>query len=270
MTEFEQVLDECLYDLEQGASNVEGCLARHPKHAAQLEPILLIAEGLEQGRALEPAPAFKARARAKLTMHMQAHPRRSTRAGFAFWRFATSFTMLVLAMLVAGTAYAQSALPGDLFYAWKLTSERVWRVVSPDPISTDLAIANRRIDEMNAVANDPVRSALALEGYQEVLTRLQSEVDPETLKQILPRIQIEPEPIENPEQLIPTLPLNPTVTSSPALLEATATLRLDNTTNTPLPRILPTEPRQLIPTTQILPTAVPNIIPTVQVPPLIP
>ena len=64
MTEFEQVLDECLDDLEQGASKVDECLARHPKHAAQLKPILLLAEGLEQGRAVEPSPAFKARTRA--------------------------------------------------------------------------------------------------------------------------------------------------------------------------------------------------------------
>jgi hypothetical protein len=263
-------LDEYLDDLEQGASNVDEYLARHPKHAAQLKPILLITEGLEQGRVLEPSPAFKARARAKLTLHMQAHPRRSTRVGFAFWQLATSLAMIVLTMLVVGTAYAQSALPGDLFYSWKLASERAWRAVSPDPINTDLAIANRRIDEMNAVANDPVRSVLALEGYQEVLTRLQSELDAETLKQILPQIEIEQEPIENPDQLIPTLPLNPTSPSMPALLPTTLS---DNITGGPLPslpEIVPTEPPQIIPTIQILPTALPNSIPTIQIPPRIP
>src|SRR5262245_35313147 len=98
MTEFEQVLEQCLDDLEQGASNVGECLARHPQHAAQLKPILLTATLFEQGRTIEPSPAFKARARAKLTLHMQAHPRlRTTSAGFAFWRLATSLAMIVLA-----------------------------------------------------------------------------------------------------------------------------------------------------------------------------
>lgn len=269
MTEFEQVLEQCLDDLEGGASNVDQCLARHPKHAAQLKPVLLIAAGLEQGRALEPSAVFKARARAKLTLYMQAHPRRSTPSGFAFWKFATSLAMITLALLATGTAYAQSALPGDLFYEWKLLSERAWRAVSPDPIRTDLMIANRRIDELNAVAYDPVRSALALEGYQEVLTRLQSELDAETLEQILPQIELEHQPIETPEQVIPILPVKPTVTSIPALpLDATATSqRPADTTNTALPSlpaILPTEPPQIIPTIEMPNTALPDIIPTIQ------
>lgn len=258
MTEFEQVLDGCLSDLEQGASNVDECLARHPKHAVQLKPVLLTAERFEQGLAIEPSPAFKARARARLTLHMQAHPRhRSSRSGFAFWRLATGLAMLMLALLAAGTAYAQGALPGDLFYEWKLTSENAWRTVSPDPVRTDLMIANRRMDEMNAVASDPVRSALALEGYQEVLIRLQAEVDAETLEGLLPQLETEQAPTE---QLIPSVPLNPTGTSIiPALpLEITATPRVD-TTQIPLP----TRP-------QIIPTTEPDILPTVEIPPLLP
>jgi len=270
MTEFEQVLEKCLDDLEQGDSNVDECLARHPRHAAQLEPILLLATGLEQARALEPSATFKARARAKLTLHMQAHPRRSVGAVFAFWRFATSLAVIALALLATGTAYAQSALPGDLFYAWKLASERAWRTVSPDPIRTDLAIANRRIDEINAVLNDPVRGALALEGYQEVLIRLQVEFDAETLEQLLPQIEIELEPTE---QLIPTLPLEPNTTSIPGLpLNATATPQPENmnTRLTELPEILPTISAPVIPTSQRPSTEPPNVIPTIEIPPLLP
>ena len=261
MTEFERVLDECLSDLVQGPSNVDECLARHPRHAAQLKPVLLVADSFEQGLAIEPSPAFKARARAKLTLHMQAHPRhRSSRAGFAFWRLVTGLAMLMLALLATGTVYAQSAVPGDLLYTWKLTSERAWRAVSPDPIRTDLMIANRRIDEMNAVANDPVRSALALEGYQEVLARLQAELDAETLEGLLPQLETEQAPTQIPEQLIPTVPLDPTGTSIlPALpLEITATPRPDNT-QIPLPN-----PPEIIPTTR------PEILPTIEIPPLLP
>ena len=261
--EFEQVLEQCLGELEGGASTVDECLRRHPEHAAQLTPVLLIAATLEQGRALEPSPAFKARARASLTLHMQAHPRRSAGSGFSFWRLATSLAILMLALLATGTAYAQRALPGDRFYEWKLFSERAWRAVSPDPVRTDLLIANRRIDEMNATASDPIRSALALAGYQEVLTRLQSELDAETLQQLLPDVQEEQAPIVTPEQIIPTLPVSPTETlplpTLPGLpLEATVTPRPDviQTTLPDLPETIATQ--------------VPEIIPTIEVPPLLP
>ena len=38
--EFEQVLEQCLDDLEGGASTVDECLRRHSEHAAQLQPVL--------------------------------------------------------------------------------------------------------------------------------------------------------------------------------------------------------------------------------------
>ena len=261
--EFEQVLEQCLGELEGGASTVDECLRRHPEYAAQLQPVLLIAATLEQGRALEPSPAFKARGRAKLTLHMQAHPRRSAGSGFSFWRLATSLAILMLALLATGTVYAQRALPGDRFYEWKLLSERAWRAVSPDPVRTDLVIANRRIDEMNAVASDPIRSALALEGYQEVLTRLQSELDAETLQQVLPGIEVEQESIVTPEQIIPTLPLNPTETTPLPTLPG---LPLDATA-TPGPNGLQTTLPNL---PETIATKVPEIITTVEIPPLLP
>ncbi len=62
MTEFELVLQECLRDLDQGVSNVEECLQRHPTFAPDLEPILLTSAYLAQGREARLSPAFKARA----------------------------------------------------------------------------------------------------------------------------------------------------------------------------------------------------------------
>jgi hypothetical protein len=260
MTEFEQVLEQCLDALEGGASNVDECLARHPEHAAQLKPVLLIAAGLEQGRTVEPSAAFKARARARLTLHMQAHPRQSRGPGFAFWRFAAGLAMILLALLATGTVYAQRALPGDLFYEWKLFSERAWRAVSPDPIRTDLLIANRRIDELNAVANDPLLHALALAGYHEALTRLQAELDAQTLEQILPQIDVEQMPIETPEGMVPTLlPSNPTAVFIPTLpTEAVVPTQLE-VINTPLPSV-----------PEVNRTARPEIVPTIEIPPLLP
>ena len=243
MTDFERILEECLRELDRGASSVDQCLARHPEHAAQLRPILLATARLEAGRSVRPSPAFKARARARLTRHIQAHPRKRAPFGFPFMRLATGLAIIVLALLAAGTVYAQSALPGEVFYNWKLASENVWRAISPDPVATDIAIANRRIDEMNAVADDPVRREQALEGYLEVVDRLRSELDAETLEQILPVIG----PVEGIEEEIPAPIPTATVTPQPETVE---------TPSLPLPEIVPTE--------------TPPIIPTIGLPPLIP
>jgi len=245
MNDFEQVLEKCINELASGASTLDECLARHPEHAVQLRPLLLTVARVEMGNEVQPSAAFKARARANLTLHMQAHPRKRAWSGFAFWRLASVLAVLALAFLITGTVYAQGVLPGDPFYNWKLVSERVWRSVSPDHVNTDLAIANRRIGEMNVVANDPIRMARALEGYYEVVARLESEFDAETLESILPPL----DPFASPEQVIPTL---------------TPTL---NVSATPHPR----DP-EIIPTTLPgnLPPNPPKIIPTIEVPPPIP
>lgn len=246
MTELDQILNVCLDEIESGASTLDECLKRHPEHAAQLEPLLRAAIRLERGRAVQPSTAFKARTRAKLTQHMQANPRKGmARTPFMFWKFATSLAVIILALLITGTAYAQTTSPGDSFYSWKLASERVWRAISPDPIQTDIGIANRRITEMNKFANDPLRKAEALEGYLEVVTRLQAELDAETLERILPIIEPDQETIDESQQPepTPTISLTETPTQEP---EGTAI---------PLPPLPSPNP------------PVPKIIPTIQIPP---
>jgi len=177
MSQIDDILEQCLNDLASGASSLEECLTRHPEHAAQLEPFLRAASRIEAGMQVRPSPAFKARARAKLTLHMQSHPRRTLRSGFNFRRLAAGLIALVLAFLATGTVYAQGALPGDAFYGWKLASENAWRAFSSNLVDTDLRIANRRINEINATADDPKRREQAVEGYREVWTRLEAELD---------------------------------------------------------------------------------------------
>ncbi|MBI2330819.1 MAG: hypothetical protein HYU84_01340 [Chloroflexi bacterium] len=242
MNNFDEILDRCLGDLTTGASTLDECLIRHPEHAIQLRPLLQTAIRLERARGVRPSTAFKAVARAKLTMHMQAHPRRSMGIQSPFWKYAAVFAALILALLVTGTAYAQYALPGDLFYEWKLASENAWRMISPDPVKTDIAIANRRINEMNAVADDPVLMAQALENYLEVKTRLEGELDAEVLNQILPDI----EPIGT---VVPTETNLPAETS-----EEDTTLQTDS----------------FLPVSTEVPGDVRELIPTIIVPPLLP
>jgi hypothetical protein len=186
MSNVDDVLDQCLTDLFTGASTLEECLARYPEYALQLEPLLQTASRVGRGSRVQPAPAFKVRARSRLISHMQTYPRREVSSRSPFWRMMPGLIAILLTLFVTGTVYAQGVLPGDPFYAWKLTSEHAWRMVSPDSVKTDLRIANRRINEMNVTINDHAKWARALEGYSEVRSRLEFEIDPKILNNILP------------------------------------------------------------------------------------
>jgi hypothetical protein len=266
MTEFERVLQQCLQDLETGASNVEECLARHPRHARQLEPVLLTSASLVRGREARVSDAFKTRVRNRLLREMEARPRQQAASPFIIMRLATGLVVIMLALLATGTAYAQSALPGDLFYSWKLASEGLWRAISPDPVVTDLAIAERRVDELIAVRNDPALYTEVLRAYVEVTDRLRNEMDADTQAVILAVFdaQIEelnqagidlPQPEGDPE-LLPS-PGQPTPTPASALPPVLETPLVEPTS---LPTVVPTEelPAVVIPTTddplKILPT----------------
>ena len=175
MNDFDRILDECLTQITSGASSLDDCLARHPEHASQLRPLLQTAAIVERGRAVKLSPAFKARTRSQLYAHMQAHPRRRVWMFPPVWRVAVSLAVLAIAFLITGTAFAQSALPGQPLYAWKLSSEQVWRAVSPDPVSVDLSLAERRVDEITIIAADPTLKAQAVNGYLKTLDRLEAE-----------------------------------------------------------------------------------------------
>jgi hypothetical protein len=272
MTDFEKVLAECLLDLEQGVSNVDECLRRHPSHSLQLEPVLLTAAYLQHGREARPSAAFKARVRAKLTQDMKAHPRKTYSFEFLSMRPAASLLAIVLALILTGTAYAQSALPGDTFYTWKRASENAWRAVSPDPTQTDLALVNRRVDELIAVRDDPALHAEALQSYLEVAARLQSEMNAENAARILQALESQLEELNNsgipvpqldqdvPPQLNEALP-TPVVTHLPGteIPQVNPTL--------PVPTVKPTDPAVLPELPPVVPTKLPDIVPTVQVPP---
>lgn len=185
MNDFDRALEDCLDRLSSGASTLDECLARYPAHAARLRPFLWAAVRLERGRDIRPSPAFKARARARLTAHMQTHPRRRGRTiSPSAWRLAASLATLAVVFLITGTAFAQGALPGDQLFGWKLTSEQVWRTVSPDPAAVDLKLTQRRAEELLTVSEDPYRSAQAMDAYQEALAHLTSEADAQDVKHI--------------------------------------------------------------------------------------
>ncbi len=189
MNDFDFILDDCIAQIASGASTVDACLARHPEYAAQLKPLLQAAARFDIAQNVKPSPVFRARARGQLTNYMKAHPRRRSRMGFPAWRLAISWAVLIIALFATETAFAQGALPGQALYAWKLSSEEVWRAVAPNPVAVDLILADRRVSEMTAVAGNSVEEAQAQSGYLEVLARLKSESGAQNQALILQTLQ---------------------------------------------------------------------------------
>lgn len=178
--EFEAILETCVEQLAEGDASLEECLARYPQYAAQLEPILFTVTALQRGREIRPSPFLRGRIRAELThaiksSNSEGRFRVKREVPLFFWRMALNVAVLLFALVMTTTVFAQSALPGESLYNWKLNTERVWRVLSRDPLSTDLKLADRRINEYVAVSTDETRRVRVLGSYNELLARFKSE-----------------------------------------------------------------------------------------------
>jgi len=173
--EIEAILETCIEEIAEGESSLEECLARYPQYATELEPVLYTATRLKSGRDIMPSPFLRGRIHAELNHAMENNPRQKSRLPLFFWRMALNVAILVFALLMTNTVFAQGALPGESLYNWKLASERVWRVVSIDPVGTDLQLSSRRINEYVAVSSDETRRARVIVSYNELLTRFESE-----------------------------------------------------------------------------------------------
>lgn len=183
--DLETILDTCLYQIEEGEVSLDECLKRYPEHARELQPLLQAATRLARGREVVPDPSYKARTRTQLNIYMQQHPQRK-RVSPIFTRFAVAAMTVLLLFVASGTAFAQTALPGDAFYSWKLRSEDVWRFTSSDPLGVDITLSNRRVNELVSVSSDQARRARAVENYQKLLIKFNSEQDPQRRQRILP------------------------------------------------------------------------------------
>jgi len=183
--DLETILDACLNQIADDQSDIAECLRRYPEHAAQLQPLLEAATKLARGREVVPSPSYKVRTRTQLNIYMQQNPQRK-HVSPVFWRFAISLMTVSLLFLASGTAFAQSALPGDALYDWKLTSENVWRLTSNDELAIDLALSNRRVTELVEVSGDRVRRARAVEKYELLLIKFNAEHDAEKQARIMP------------------------------------------------------------------------------------
>lgn len=203
--EYEDILETCIEQIANGHSSLEECLARFPNYAAEMEPILSAAARLKQVRHIKPPPFLRARIRAQITETIKAKPRPRRGLPIFFWRMALNVSVLFLALVMTNTVFAQGALPGERLYRWKITSEYVWRVVTTDPLGTDLRLADRRLDEYLAVSKDDTRRARVLMGYNELLVRFQSEADEADRQRILATLKSQQDSLRKVGLSIPEL-----------------------------------------------------------------
>ena len=177
MTDFDIVLDECLQKLASGQETIEVCLSRFPQYATDLKPLLVAASQVEQSYAAPLSNGARARMRVHLTAQMRSHPHRKLAI---FWklplplhpRLAFGLLVVLIAFLSAGTAFAQFAQPGDALYGWKRASEQVWRFVHPDPLEADLALVQRRVDELIRATSDGQNHAFVVAEFRLALGNL--------------------------------------------------------------------------------------------------
>jgi hypothetical protein len=202
--ELEMILDACVSQIEDGKSNVDECLARYPEYAAQLKPLLKAATMLSGGREIVPDPAYRARARSQLNTYMLQNPQRK-KISPVVWRFAIGFATVLLLFIASGTTFAQGALPGDRLYNWKLTTENVWRMSSRDQLGVDIALSNRRMNELLSVSGDEVRRTQAVNSYERLLIQFSTEQDPRDRARLLPILRAQHEALRNAGIAVPEL-----------------------------------------------------------------
>ena len=238
MSKLEHVLDKCLNQIITEQSTLEECLNRHPEHAQELRRLLLAAQTLEQGRTVEPTSVFKAKARAQLMSHIKTNSKRkpAINRSSRFWpvlfgrtlNLAFGLAAVLILFLSTGTVLAQSALPGEALYDWKIASEQVLRTVHPNPLTIDLMMSERRVDDLTQVKGDDKAVTVALNGYQQTLSHLSDYDAPEAREVISQTLNQQRSELVEAQLNVPALdellielksPLSPTTTPELAELQ---------------------------------------------------
>ena len=161
---FKRILDESLDSMRQGES-IDDCLARHPKHAERLRPLLTLAARLPAVPQAQPRTAVQAagwdRVRQRAAEMREGRVRRSVSLGGRGWlRPVAMAAALALAVFGGGGATvlaSQSALPDSPLYRVKLFSEdaRLWFVFD-DNHEAEILLdqSEERMDEITAMVRN--------------------------------------------------------------------------------------------------------------------
>jgi hypothetical protein len=157
-SEFNDILDECLARVLKGEP-VEACLASHPGHAGELEPLLRTALDARQAAIIRPRSEFRERAAREFQAAIREMPaKEAVRPVFWQRRWIGVLAGVVFALL-AGTgvvAASNTSLPDEPLYSVKLATETAWLALTPsDTGKAELYVkfTDRRVDEIIAMAD---------------------------------------------------------------------------------------------------------------------
>jgi hypothetical protein len=131
--EFENILNECLDRVIKG-EDIEACLARHPEHAAELEPLLRTALETKMAAAIKPRPEFRQRAGYEFQAAIREMPSKGHRSSFRWQLRWVVPVAIIVVLLTAGTGTvftATNSLPDSPLYQVKLATEAVQLVFTP-------------------------------------------------------------------------------------------------------------------------------------------
>jgi hypothetical protein len=178
-SELENILDECL-DRLAGGETFEQCLQSYPEQAAQLEPLLQMAQAVIKASAITPRAEFKARARYEFHSALQAEATKRRRPLFSLRRRWSVALMVVSILLLTGggtAAAASNSMPDSPLYPVKLAAEQVQLTLTPSDMGKArlcAVLADRRVAEIICMADkgDAQRVELATQRLDERLGML--------------------------------------------------------------------------------------------------
>jgi hypothetical protein len=178
-SEFENILDECLDRLARGET-LEQCLHSYPEQAAQLEPLLRMAQAVSKASAILPRSEFKARARYEFHSALQAEVTKKRLPLFSLKRRWAMALMVVSILLLAGGGVAMAAsnsMPDSPLYPVKLATEQVQLTLTPSDMGKARLCAkltDRRVAEIIHMAckGDVKQTDLATERLDKRLAML--------------------------------------------------------------------------------------------------
>lgn len=183
MTDLATVLDNCLEMMAQGQS-LENCLQEYPEHRGELARLLPLGVTLSGVEVPAPTGAMRLRGRTKLLIYMDKHPQQPDVKPWAaiftpLFRQALAAAFIAMTtFMVASTALAQYAMPGERLYSWKLSSEQVWRTLKQDKADADVKLLHRRLEELLQIGDLPVLRLIAQEQLLDLLIQLDAYEDP--------------------------------------------------------------------------------------------
>jgi len=171
--DFDSILEQCLAQIDAGKARQVSCLLSYPAQADRLEPLLKAANWVQSISTPALSPQAKDRIEVRLLKTVKVRPRRRAVPRRAprirvdrRWTFVgTSAALFCLFLIVAVVSTAAGVLPGSPLYPVKLATENAWLWLAPasDEPEIHLTLAQRRLDETEALDLQGDRDLVALE-----------------------------------------------------------------------------------------------------------